>query len=459
MPRRKATLALANASGYDFLSYPAIRIPNSTAMADSISIPPATKPIRTTVRPPGSKSISNRALVCAAMAKGTSTLDGVLDSEDTAVMIAGLRAMGIGIDQTGRSRHNQTLAVCGCGGKLPYGDAQLFVEGSGTTMRFLTALATLGSSSYRLDGIPRMRERPIADLVEALEQIGATIQYEADEGCPPVVVRAAGLAGGQVHIKGDISSQFLSGLLMAAPYARDEVTVMVDGPLVSVPYVQMTLQVMKAFGVEAVAADDLRTIRLPSGSGYQSRAYPIEPDASAASYFFAMAAVTGGEVTVEGLSRNSLQGDVAFCDALAEMGCEVHYDESSITVKGNPLKAVNVDMNAISDTVQTLSVVALFAEGTTRIRHVEHIRHKETDRIAAVANELRKLGASVVEHPDGLEITPSALHGATIDTYNDHRMAMSFALAGLRIPGVVIKDPGCTQKTYPKFFDDLQALL
>lgn len=431
-------------------------------MPDSISITPATKLVRASIRPPGSKSITNRALVCAALAEGASTLRGTLKSEDTEVMIAGLRAIGIEIRVLAESRHNQTLIVTGCGGELPATDANLFVEGSGTTMRFLTALVTLGSGHYRLDGIARMRERPIRDLVESLQQLGAAIRYEEDDGCPPLAVNAAGLSGGEVHIKGDISSQFLSGLLMATPYARDGVMVAVDGPLVSVPYVQMTLQVMKAFGIGAIVSDDFRTIRVAGSSVYRSCDYAVEPDASAASYFFAAAAITGGEVTVEGLGRESLQGDVAFCDALAQMGCNIRYGRGTITVTGTvtgkPLQAIDIDMNAISDTVQTLAVVALFAGGVTRIRHVEHIRHKETDRLSAAATELRKLGASVIEHPDGLEITPATSRGATIDTYNDHRMAMSFALAGLKIPGVVINDPGCTQKTYPKFFEDLQQV-
>jgi len=435
----------------------------------TLPITPVSGPVRASIRPPGSKSLTNRALVCAALATGTSTLRGALKSEDTEVMLKGLRALGIGVDARD---DGQTLVVAGCAGKLPASQVELFVANSGTTMRFLTALVTLGNGEYRIDGIPRMRARPIGDLVAALESLGASIHSQG--GFPPVVVRASGLDGGSASIHGDISSQFLSGLLMAAPYACRAVTIQVKGPLVSVPYVRMTQHVMEAFGVTAIAADDYRGIEISAGSKYRPIVYAIEPDASAASYFFATAAITGGEVTVEGLGRQSLQGDVAFCECLRQMGCQVRYEEHAITVVGGALRAIDVDMNAISDTVQTLAVVALFAEGTTRIRHVGHIRHKETDRIGDLATELRKLGAQVVEYDDGLEVTPAPRerasgsrarneparrHAVAIDTYNDHRMAMSFALAGLRIPGVAINDPGCTEKTYPRFFEDLARLV
>ena len=423
-------------------------------MSDSIEIQPSSEPIRATVRPPGSKSITNRALACAALAEGRSTLRGALDSDDTRVMIAGLRSLGIPVEV---QESGQTLVVEGCKGQPPAAEAAIFVGNSGTTIRFLTALATLGQGSYRLDGIARMRERPIGDLVDALAQLGAHVSCEGDNACPPVAITATGLPGGEASIRGDISSQYLSGLLMAAPCAKDCVTVQVDGTLVSIPYVSMTLAVMKSFGVEVSSAKDYSEIKIPATGNYVTADYDIEPDASAASYFWAAAAVTGGEVTVEGLGRDSLQGDVEFVDCLAKMGCEIHYGENQITVAGAPLRGIDVDMNAISDTVQTLAVVALFAEGTTRIRNVPHIRHKETDRIAAVATELRKLGAEVVEHADGLDITPGTFIAAEIATYDDHRMAMSFAIAGLVKPGVVICDPGCTSKTYPNFFADLAA--
>jgi 3-phosphoshikimate 1-carboxyvinyltransferase len=284
------------------------------------------------------------------------------------------------------------------------------------------------------------------------------VSSELNNGCPPVIVHANGLPGGAATIRGNISSQFLSGLLMTAPAAMSPVELVADGPLVSQPYVRMTLAVMRSFGIKVKVAPELDRFEIAPQS-YIACDYAIEPDASAASYFWAAAAVTGGEVTVEGLSRESLQGDVAFVDCLEQMGCEVKHDVKSITVVGRELRGIEVDMNAISDTVQTLAVVALFAKGPTTIRNVAHIRHKETDRIAALAAELRKLGANVVERDDGLTIEPGPLHGTTIETYNDHRMAMSFTIAALRIPGVRIANPACVEKTYPEFFDDLKPLL
>lgn len=379
----------------------------------------------------------------------------MLDSDDTQVMIEGLRRLGFEVEQ---DKKLATVAIDGCGGKIPAQLTDINVGNSGTTIRFLTALCCLGSGEYRLDGIERMRQRPIADLLDALKQLGADVRSEADNGCPPVIVRADGLRGGKASIRGDISSQFLSGLLMAAPCARQDVTIAVDGPLVSKPYVQMTLGVMSSFGVQ-VEAGDLSEFRIPATSGYQACNYSIEPDASAASYFWGAAAITGGSVAVKGLSRLALQGDVAFCDCLEQMGCEVTYGEREITVTAGYLHGVQVDMNAISDTVQTLAAVALFAEGPTTITNVAHIRHKETDRIGDLARELRKFGATVDELPDGLRITPGELGPAEIDTYDDHRMAMSLALVGLRVPDVVIRDPQCTSKTYPRFFEDLVNLI
>jgi len=427
-------------------------------MRETVEIRPVNGPIDATVRPPGSKSITNRALVCAALAEGESVLAGVLDSEDTQVMIVALQQLGVGIDISDR---RQTLRVNGCDGQIPAQRAELFVANSGTTMRFLTALVSLGHGEFRLDGVERMRQRPIGDLVHAIRQIGVRVDYEGDEGngCPPIVVHAHGLPGGLANISGAVSSQFLSGLLMAAPYAIRPVRLNVVGPLVSVPYIEMTLQVMRQFDAEIECHDGIRRIDVSNTRGYQGRQYSIEPDASAASYFFAAAAITGGQVTVEGLSRSSMQGDVRFCDCLKAMGATVEYGDAYITVKGGPLHGIDVDMNGISDTVQTLAVTALFADGPTRIRNVAHIRHKETDRIAATACELRKLGARVEEFEDGLLVEPQKkLHGAEIDTYQDHRMAMSFALAGLRTANVVIRDPSCTVKTYPDFFRDLERV-
>lgn len=423
-------------------------------MPDTIEITPVSGPVSGSIRPPGSKSITNRALACAALADGKSRLSGALHSEDTVVMTEALRSLGIDVDVDTQAA---TIAVDGCGGNLPSTKADLYVANSGTTVRFLTALVAIGHGTFRLDGTARMRERPIADLVDALQALGVDVQCEQDTNCPPVVIRAAGLTGGAVRIRGDISSQYLSGLLMAAPYARQDTHIEIEGDLVSVPYVDMTLAVMRQFGAH-VTTNDGRTYTIPSQQTYSAQDYTIEPDASAASYFWAAAAITGGTVTVEGLSRTSLQGDVAFCECLAAMGCDVQYNNDSITVTGNPLRGIDTNMCDISDTVQTLSAVAMFAESPTTITGVDHIRHKETDRIGNLAIELRKLGAGVEELADGLRVTPQPRQGASIATYNDHRMAMSLSLVGLKTPGVIIEDPGCTEKTYPHFFKDLRRL-
>jgi 3-phosphoshikimate 1-carboxyvinyltransferase len=427
-------------------------------MADPLEITPVRSPIRGKATPPGSKSITNRALVCAALANGTSTLKGALESEDTQVMINALGGLGIAVEA---HDSGQRLIVHGAAGGIPALEAELFCANSGTTIRFLTAVATLGHGSFRLDGVARMRERPIGDLIQALNQLGAKVSSEKDNDCPPVIVHANGLPGDTATIRGDISSQFLSGILLAAPAADSHVELRIEGPLVSQPYVRLTMEVMKSFGTVVETDNQLSHFRI-APQRYQAREYAIEPDASAASYFWAAAAITGGEVTVEGLSANSLQGDVAFVDCLEQMGCEVRRQTNSLTVVGRPLHGIDLDMNAISDTGQTLAVVALFATGRTRIRHVGHIRHKETDRITAIVTELKKLGVSASEHEDGLTIEGTAGDGlkpATIETYNDHRMAMSFALAGLRVPGVRIINADCVAKTYPRYFEDLSALI
>jgi 3-phosphoshikimate 1-carboxyvinyltransferase len=432
-------------------------------VTSSLAMQTVGRPIVGRIRPPGSKSITNRALICAALAEGTSTLRGALDSDDTRVMVDALKALQLEVEH---DRLTRTIRIAGCAGRIPAAKADLFIGNSGTTVRFLTSMLALGHGRFRLHGTPRMHERPIQDLIDALAALGCRAVSESGNGCPPVIVEAAGLAGGAASVRGDVSSQFLSGLLLAAPYAAAPIELRVADALVSQPYITMTLDVMRAFGID-VSRGDLRRFTIPGGH-YRGQDYDVEPDASAASYFFAAAAVTGGEVTVEGLNRRALQGDVAFVDVLAQMGCTVRESADGLTVRGpdpargERLRGIDVDMNAISDTVQTLGPVAMFAAGPTTIRGVGHIRHKETDRIRAVAVELRKLGATVEEATDGLKIVPQAdvsgYLGAEIDTYDDHRMAMSFALAGLKIPGVVIRDPGCTAKTYPEFFADLERL-
>jgi len=423
------------------------------------------RPIYCNVRPPGSKSLTNRALVCAALSDRDSRLTGVLDSEDTRVMIDALGSLGLKIEH---NPERATICVDGCSGIFPNKQAEIYVANSGTTARFLTAvLAASKDCCYKIYGKPRMHERPVGDLISALRRLGADVRSESGNDCPPVLIGQNEKFEGNTQVSGEISSQFLSALLMAAPLSPSEVVLSVQGELVSKPYIKMTLEVMQAFGARVDAADDFSQFRIPATARYSLEQsgtfhYTVEPDASAASYFFAAAAITGGTVTVNGLSQNSLQGDMAFCRCLVQMGCRVQFDADSTTVSApqeDVLRGIMVDMNAISDTVMTLGVVALFAQGPTRVTNVAHIRHKETDRLAALACELRKFGAAVTEFDDGLEIIPPKAFPQgeiAIDTYDDHRMAMSFAIAGLRVPGVVIHDPDCVAKTYPGFFDDLE---
>ena len=419
-----------------------------------IEIQPVHRPIVGSIRPPGSKSLTNRALVVAALASGITKLTGILDSRDTAVMIDSLRRLGISVEQ---SQESCTAVVAGCGGRISATSADLWLENSGTSIRFLTAMCALGQGRFRLDGNTRMRERPIGDLLDSLRQFGIAVASELNTECPPVVVQGNGLSGGATTVNAGVSSQFLSAMLMAAPCARGPIEIRLTGPMVSEPYIDMTLAVMTQFGV--LVDRSVPGVFKISPQQYQAREYDIEPDASAASYFFAAAAVTGGEVSVEGLNRDALQGDVHFVDALERMGCHVTWGANAITVRGSAiLSGIDVDMNAISDTAQTLACVAPFATGPTRIRNVAHMRHKETDRVSAVVTELTRLGLHVDEHSDGMTIHPGPLHGGTVATYDDHRMAMSFSLLGLRQPGIVIADPGCTSKTYPEYFSDLEQL-
>lgn len=431
----------------------------------TLEIRPLEREPTATIRVPGSKSITNRALVLAAMCcRGWDrVLGNVLDSEDTQLMTKALMQLGfqlfsepiLGGVRVGSQGSRPIVRP------IPAERATLFLGNSGTTMRFLTALVSLGPGRYRLDGVARMRERPIGDLLDALGQLGVNAYSETGNGCPPVVVESNGWQTQHVRVKGDVSSQFLSGLLLAAPFAPREVTIEVEGGLVSEPYVAMTVEMMRQWNLSVeVPAPGVYRIPAPQWqiSAVTGRPYLIEPDASAASYFLAAAAIAGGRVTVPGLGRDSLQGDIRFADLLARMGCRVAWTRDGVTALSGPLTGITADMNEISDTVMTLGAVACFARGATRIRNVAHIRHKETDRIAALATELRRLGAKVDERPDGLKITPGPLHGATVQTYNDHRMAMSLALIGLKTPGVVIDNPACVAKTYPEFFTDLEKL-
>lgn len=424
-------------------------------MSTAVRISPC-PPVDASITPPGSKSITNRAIICAALADGTSQLSGVLDSEDTQVMIAAWQQLGVAI------QHDQLaarLAIQGCGGRLKQRSAELFVGNSGTTIRFLTAALAACGGRFELDGVARMRERPIGDLLHALQQLGCQVNSSNSTrpDCPPVVVDSQrGMRGGRAVVAGNISSQYLSGILMAAPMAAEDVWLEVQGDLVSEPYVAMTSAVMRSFGAE-VSGPGNGPFQISAAKKYVGANYAIEPDASAASYFWGAAAITGGKSRVEGLSRNSLQGDVRFCEVLEAMGCTVTYYPNAIEVTGGPLKGIEIDMGHISDTVQTLAAVALFAQGPTTVRGVAHNRVKETDRISDLARELARLGAKVDEFHDGLRIhPPTTILPAEIETYHDHRMAMSLALVGLKREGVLIKDPECTSKTYPCYWDDLR---
>lgn len=423
---------------------------------DVIEIKVANRPVNASIRPPGSKSLTNRALPIAAMANGRTVLTGGLESDDTRVMIESLEKLGVKVQHF---PDDHRLIVDGLGGEFKNDSAEMFIGNSGTTIRFLTAMLGFAGGKFTLDGVPRMRERPIGPLVAALNDLGANVVAESAGGCPPVKIESDRLTGGNVKISGNVSSQYLSGLMMGSPLASNDVVIEIDGPLISKPYVEMTRSVMKSFGVTCNASDELDRFEIPSGQAYQGREYEIEPDASAASYFWATAAILGGTATVIGLNKSSLQGDVGFVNCLELMGCKVVWGENEISVTGPAKKGIDIDMSDVSDTVQTLSAVALFVQGTTIVRNVAHNRVKETDRIGNLVIELRKFGVKVDEHEDGLSIHPGPLNGAEIETYDDHRMAMSLALVGLKQPGVKIKDPGCVSKTYPNYFSDLKSFV
>jgi 3-phosphoshikimate 1-carboxyvinyltransferase len=413
-------------------------------------------PLDAVVAVPGSKSLSNRALVAAALARGESRLSGVLGSEDIEAMRAALVALGAEVQALGR----HGWRVRGSDGALRAPSGTLDARASGTAARFLTAIATLAPGPSLIDGTPRLRERPIADLAEALSRLGAEVEVLGRNGCPPVRIAGGGLPGGAAAVDARRSSQTVSALLLAAPYARADVELeLVEGALVSRPYVELTLQVMRDFGAEAGWTPAGR-LHVRAGHGYRGRRYAVEPDASSAAYFFCAAAIAGGRVRVPGLRPDSVQADLGLLAVLEQMGCRVARDAEGVEVTGpdGALAGVDVDMNAMPDAVLALAVTAAFASGPTRIRNVAHLRLKESDRLAALERELGKLGCAARAEADALAIEPGPLHGAEIATYDDHRMAMAFALAGLRVPGVVIRDPACVAKSWPKYFDALGRL-
>lgn len=417
---------------------------------DSRLIQPLDHTISAVVRPPGSKSFTNRALVVAALASGgVSRLEAPLEADDTSAMRAGLAALGVNIDDA-----DDPWLVLGSGGALRAPAGPIDARASGTTARFLTAAAVLADGPVTIDGTERMRQRPIAELADALTRLGAKVKTR--QGCLPVTVTGGGLAGGEVAIDGGRSSQFVSALLMVAPMAEAEVWVRPTA-LVSIPYIESTREVMTAFGAQV---DDHDGGYLVSPTGYTKCHYTIEADASAAAYPLAAAAITGGTVAVAGIPAGSTQADLRLVEVLEQMGCRVQREEMRIVLSGpgDGLQAVEVDMNQAPDASLALAVVCLFADGPSRIRNIGNLRLKETDRLAALEIELNRVGGAARVEGDDLLITPGRLHPARVETYDDHRMAMSFALVGLVSPGIEILDPGCVAKTWPAFFEMLDKL-
>jgi 3-phosphoshikimate 1-carboxyvinyltransferase len=419
-----------------------------------VKIIPITHPLSATVRVSGSKSLINRALLIASLANGTTRLTNALFSDDSCYFAKALQTLGfdVQLDET-----NQQMTVRGLGGKIPAKYAELFIGNAGTAARFLSAFLTLGRGRYIVDGDSRMRERPVQDLIEALNQLG--VEVEATNGCPPVEIFAKGLSGGKTKIAGNISSQFLSALLMVAPYANSPIEVEVTTELNSKPYVDMTIAIMEDFGVRVERQGYERFIIRPSFFSPLA-SYHIESDVSAASYFFAAPAICGGTVRVENISRKSKQGDIAFLDILQQIGCRIEEGNSFIEVTSTQrINGIEADMREIPDTAQTLATIAPFATSPTRIRGIASARVKETDRVHATCAELARLGVRVDEHEDGMTIYPcDNIQAAMIRTYHDHRMAMAFSLIGLRVPGISIDNPSCVSKTFPNFFEVLDCL-
>lgn len=410
------------------------------------------------IKLPGSKSISNRTLLLAALSKGTTLIRDLLISDDTNRMLDALKLLGVTLEQCGE----HDWEVTGCAGQFPNKQADLFLGNAGTAFRPLTAALALSNGHYHLHGVPRMHERPIGDLVDALRQTGADITYEANSGFPPLNVSPAQLdVSRPIQIRGDVSSQFLTALLMALPLTQQQATIEVVGELISKPYIEITLNLMAKFGVQ-VQRDGWERFTIPANSQYQSpiEMY-VEGDASSASYFIAAGAIAGN-VTVTGLGQTSIQGDVRFADAVRLMGGKIHYDVNHIqSSQAKTIQAIDLDCNHIPDAAMTLAILALFADGTTTLRNIASWRVKETDRIAAMATELRKLGATVEEGADYIKITPPAqlTPNAVIDTYDDHRMAMCFSLVSLGGVPIIINDPNCVAKTFPNYFEEFKKLV
>ncbi|MFZ8995437.1 MAG: 3-phosphoshikimate 1-carboxyvinyltransferase [bacterium] len=407
---------------------------------------------------PGSKSLSNRVLLLAMLSEGETFIENLLDSDDVRRMIDALAKLKISYEE---DRPGKKIRVKGEGGRIPVDKAELFLGNAGTAIRPLTAALTLGHGRFVLDGIERMRERPIQDLLDGLNQLGAQVRSINNSGCPPVEIIANGLPGGVTKLSGAISSQYLSAILLTSPYAQTPVEIRIKDHLVSIPYVEMTIRLMNRFGVNVDVSEDFKSFHINAPQSYKSpKTYFVEGDASSASYFLAGAAITGGTVTVIGCGTDSLQGDAQFAKIMEMMGAEVQWEANQITVRGSGnLKGIDVDMNEMPDAAMTLAVAALFAKGTTAIRNIYNWRLKETERLKAVSSELKKLGATVEEGEDYIIIEPpEKLLSAEIATYDDHRMAMAFSLAACGEVPITILDPSCVSKTFPDYFDQLSKL-
>ncbi len=417
-----------------------------------LEISPLTGPPDATIRVPGSKSVTNRALIIAALADGASRITNPLFADDSYWLMETLVRLGIDVSADGAQAE---VRVKGQGGEIGSSDGDLFVGNAGTVARFLPPMLALGRGPYTVDGVPRIRERPVADLVDAMRQLGAPVGYAGEEGRFPITIHGGGIPGGEARVSGSKSSQFISGLLLAAPYAARRVALLAEGRM-EWPYVGITVALMREFGVRVDRAGGRFAV---APALYRARDYEVEPDASGASYFIAAAALTGGRVRVPGLGSASTQGDLRFAGVLRDMGCRVEITPDYVEVEGpDQLRGVEVDMNAFSDTMITLSAIAPFATGPTTIKNIAHTRLQETDRLSAVATELTRLGVETKTTPSSIHIIPGEIRPAAIETYGDHRIAMAFAVTGLAASGVRIRDPGCVTKTFPGYFGLLESL-
>jgi 3-phosphoshikimate 1-carboxyvinyltransferase len=418
-----------------------------------LEVMPLERPPDATIRVPGSKSVTNRALIIAALADGNSRIVNPLFSDDSFWLMDALVRLGIDVHADGERGE---VYVSGQSGEIYASGVDLFVGNAGTVARFLPPFLALGRGPFTVDGVPRMRERPVADLVDGMRQLGAEVEYAGEDGRFPLMIKGGGIPGGKARVSASKSSQFISGLLMAAPYAQAPVTLHPVGRK-EWPYVGITVALMRAFGVEVDEAANGRFTVAPAL--YSSREYEVEPDASGASYFMAAAAVTGGRVRIPGLGASSPQGDLRFAGVLRDMGCRVEIASDFVEVQGpDHLRGVEVDMNAFSDTMITLSAIAPFAEGPTTIKNVGHTRLQESDRLSAVATELTRLGVKTQTTPSFIRIIPNKIRPGVVRTYGDHRMAMAFAISGLVASGIRIRDPGCVTKTFPGYFGALESL-